>query len=117
MYQKSKVIITNLIFLQKKKKKTCLNCTSHSGLELLGTANWHITIEEMACAEPAYRPFASDPKVAERLKIEALYTDHVAAQSEEIEAVRRDLSLVIPLDMDYYWYACECVFCMEALDI
>ncbi|XP_063601325.1 protein MTO1 homolog, mitochondrial-like [Penaeus indicus] len=73
-----------------------------SGLELLGTANWHITIEEMANAEPAYRPFASDPKVAERLKIEALYTDHVAAQSEEIEAVRRDLSLVIPLDMDYY---------------
>ncbi|ROT74941.1 putative protein MTO1-like, mitochondrial [Penaeus vannamei] len=73
-----------------------------SGLELLGTANWHITIEEMAHAEPAYCPFASDPKVAERLKIEALYADHVAAQSEEIEAVRRDLSLVIPLDMDYY---------------
>lgn len=75
--------------------------TYKSALQFLGMHYWNTTFEELARVEPRYEPFMSNPRVAERLKIEALYADLVAGQSLDVEAVRRDQALVIPHDIDY----------------
>ncbi|KAK8392555.1 hypothetical protein O3P69_014747 [Scylla paramamosain] len=76
--------------------------TLKSGLQFLGINSWNITLEEIARADPKYKPFCSDPRLAERVKIEAVYDEFIAAQREEVEAVRRDHALIIPADIDYY---------------
>ncbi|KAK7069289.1 Mitochondrial Translation Optimization [Halocaridina rubra] len=73
-----------------------------SGLELLGTHNWNITMQDLATADPVYEPFVLNPMLAGRLKTEALYFSAVAAQSKDVEALRRDYSLAIPHNLDYY---------------
>ena len=71
-------------------------------MQFLGINSWDITLEEIAKGDPKYRPFCSDPRLAERVKIEAVYDEFIAAQREEVEAVRRDHALSIPADIDYY---------------
>ncbi|MPC71952.1 Protein MTO1, mitochondrial [Portunus trituberculatus] len=76
--------------------------TFKSGLQFLGINSWDVTLEEIAQADPKYTPFCSDPRLAERVKIEAVYDEFIAVQREEVEAVRRDHALAIPADIDYY---------------
>lgn len=39
--------------------------------------------------------------MSERLKSESMYEQYVEDQREEIEEVRRDEQLILPLDLDY----------------
>ncbi|XP_064078758.1 protein MTO1 homolog, mitochondrial-like isoform X4 [Macrobrachium nipponense] len=73
-----------------------------SALQILGTYNLNVSIKEIAHVDPVYKPFIGDPILEERLKVEALYAAPVAAQSDDVEAVRRDYALEIPRDLDYY---------------
>lgn len=73
-----------------------------SALEILGTYNLNVSVKEIAHADPIYEPLVGDPILEERLKVEALYAAPVAAQSDDVEAVRRDYALGIPHDLDYY---------------
>ncbi|KAG7161595.1 tRNA uridine 5-carboxymethylaminomethyl modification enzyme MnmG-like [Homarus americanus] len=59
-------------------------------------------VEQLAKVDSRYEKFTYNPVLTERLKVEALYADLVAAQSEDVDAVRRDYALVIPHNIDYY---------------
>ncbi|KAG0726105.1 Protein MTO1, mitochondrial [Chionoecetes opilio] len=75
--------------------------THKSGLQYLSINTLNTTLEDLARVAPQYQPFCSDPRLAERVKIEALYDEFIATQREEVEAVRRDHALAIPADIDY----------------
>nr|XP_053651926.1 protein MTO1 homolog, mitochondrial-like isoform X2 [Cherax quadricarinatus] len=87
------------MLVNKKETKS----TSHkSALQFLGMHYWNVTVEDLAKVDTRYEPFTKVPGIAERLKVEATYSDLVVAQSEAVEAVRRDHALVIPHNIDYY---------------
>ncbi|KAK3850597.1 hypothetical protein Pcinc_042708 [Petrolisthes cinctipes] len=72
-----------------------------SALQILGLASWEVTLQCLAPLDSRYSVLSEDGVIAERLKIEALYSDLVEAQNEEVEAMRRDQALVIPHNFDY----------------
>ncbi|XP_042235150.1 protein MTO1 homolog, mitochondrial-like isoform X2 [Homarus americanus] len=76
--------------------------TYKSALQFLGMYSWNVTVEQLAKVDSRYEKFTYNPVLTERLKVEALYADLVAAQSEDVDAVRRDYALVIPHNIDYY---------------
>ncbi|XP_050720965.1 protein MTO1 homolog, mitochondrial-like [Eriocheir sinensis] len=75
--------------------------TYKSGLQFLGIHSWNITLREIADADPTYSRFCGDPRLEERVRIEALYDEFIAVQRQEVEAARRDHALAIPEDVDY----------------
>lgn len=72
-----------------------------SGLQYLSIHSWNITLREIAEADPTYERFCGDPRLEERVKIEALYDEFITAQRQEVEAARKEHSLAIPEDVDY----------------
>lgn len=63
---------------------------------------WDFTIKQLSSFDSKFSALAEDEDIAERLKIEAQYSELVEEQSEEVEAMRRDQALVIPHNFDYY---------------
>lgn len=74
---------------------------SFSALQCLALHSWNVTMEELVKINARYESFRNNPLVAERLKVEALYSEFIADQKEDVEAVRRDYALVIPHNIDY----------------
>lgn len=60
-----------------------------------------ITVELLCKAAPELEILIEDFRIANRLKIEALYEHAVSCQAEEVAEMKRDEALIIPRDIDY----------------
>ncbi len=68
-----------------------------SGLDLLSYPN--ITFSDLEMAWPVLAGAPAD--VVEQIEIEATYASYLTRQEADIQALRRDESLVLPSDLDY----------------
>ncbi len=75
-----------------------------SAWELLGIKNYNLNLKDFARLRPDLFSEAAaffSPWMSERLKSESMYEQYVEDQRDEIEEVRRDEQLILPLDLDY----------------
>lgn len=68
-----------------------------SAFELL--AYPEMTLERLAAIWPDIRTL--EPKIASQLEVDARYASYVKRQAEDVETLRRDEAVAIPLDFDF----------------
>lgn len=74
-----------------------------TAFEMLSIPADNITVEQMIQLHPEELSWlADDRNLAERIKIEALYSFFVEEQTRDVEDVRREERLTIPADIDYF---------------
>ncbi|KAH8275371.1 hypothetical protein KR026_005990 [Drosophila bipectinata] len=86
--------------LDLPKAKTSVEKTA---FEMLSIPADNITVEQLIGLHPKELSWlADDRNLAERIKIEALYSFFVEEQQRDVEDVRREERLTIPADIDYF---------------
>ncbi|KAH8258385.1 hypothetical protein KR038_010591 [Drosophila bunnanda] len=74
-----------------------------TAFDMLGIPADNITVDQLTQLHPNELSWLSgDRNLAERLKIEALYSFFVDEQQRDVEDVRREERLAIPSDIDYF---------------
>lgn len=73
-----------------------------SAFDMLAMSNDNISCEDLAKVDSSLKWISSEPQIAQRIKIEALYEFFVGEQMKDVEAVRKEEMLVIPKDIDYF---------------
>ncbi|KAH8350154.1 hypothetical protein KR067_003188 [Drosophila pandora] len=74
-----------------------------TAFEMLSIPADNITVEQLIKLHPKELSWlADDRNLAERIKIEALYSFFVEEQQRDVEDVRREERLTIPADIDYF---------------
>lgn len=74
-----------------------------SAFDMLGIPADNITLTQMIELQPKVLGWLRNERViCERLKIEALYAYFVTEQQRDVEDVRREEGLAIPVDIDYF---------------
>uniref|UniRef100_A0A1I8PV88 tRNA uridine 5-carboxymethylaminomethyl modification enzyme C-terminal subdomain domain-containing protein n=1 Tax=Stomoxys calcitrans TaxID=35570 RepID=A0A1I8PV88_STOCA len=83
------------------KAKTSVEKTA---FDMLGIPADDITLEKLIAIMPKEMEQLNDivGPLGERIKIEALYAHFVEEQSKDVNEVRREESLIIPKDIDYF---------------
>ncbi|WP_424972159.1 tRNA uridine-5-carboxymethylaminomethyl(34) synthesis enzyme MnmG [Dinoroseobacter sp. S76] len=67
-----------------------------SGLDLLALPE--VSIDQLAAV---WQEVTTDPSIADQVKIEATYAHYVARQKRDVEAMKKDEALGIPIDFDF----------------
>uniref|UniRef100_T1GX23 tRNA uridine 5-carboxymethylaminomethyl modification enzyme C-terminal N-terninal subdomain domain-containing protein n=1 Tax=Megaselia scalaris TaxID=36166 RepID=T1GX23_MEGSC len=80
-----------------------------SAFDMLAMSNDNISCEDLAKIDPSLKWISSEPQIAQRIKIEALYEFFVGEQMKDVEAVRKEEMLVIPKDIDYFQKSLKCL--------
>lgn len=106
--EKSKEILKSLnrptlIWRNKLKLTMSKNTMYKNAFEMLSIIADRIEVENLVTLEPELLGWmVEDPLLCRRLKIEALYDVAINEQANEVEEVRRDESLEIPRNIDYF---------------
>lgn len=77
--------------------KLSIDGPSRSGFDALSLAD--IEFDALACLAPEL--FDIEPDVREQLKRDALYAQYVERQKRDVELMRKDEALAIPVDFDF----------------
>lgn len=59
----------------------------------------HVSFDDLVALEPAFSDIDRD--VGEQLEKDALYSNYIERQGRDVAALRRDETLIIPVDFDY----------------
>lgn len=68
---------------------------------MLQTGRDNVTLSRLCDIEPALQRLLQDGRVAQRLEIEAQYEYAIRSQAGEVEEVKRDEEMHIPISLDY----------------
>lgn len=72
-----------------------------SAFDMMAYSKDEVTLDVLGKICPQLCKYTSDVMIARRLKIEALYEAAIAEQVEDVEEMRQDEALILPIDLDY----------------